>query len=860
MKGRFFAMAHNLFWKYGDGEWNSSKGIGRTVLAIVTDHIKRNPHKDFDTLSSEFLSISDADTQRLIDYLEEVEKRRHREYFYCQKEEIILLNDKEVVVNKDFAMEHESTKVRWEKFKELIREFGGGYVITGEDMGFADEVKSEHVSKAFYYIEDEGTKGKYGILYLLKPSFFIGVSHKECNNWFAIKDTMRVAYLYATGEQPAGKYGKFTDEQIKILNGETRTPWTSQMAEKRFEELGFEVKRFNKGEEVALKDENKVIEMLKVLKQFGQIILSGPPGTGKTFGAKEILKELFDIVEEEASLSAFYSGMDEELESLRRHSKRWDIVQFHPSYNYEDFVRGVQVETEGGNVVYKTQNKIFGDMCNRACKDSTNNYALIIDEINRANVSAVLGELIYALEYRDKEIQTPYLGTLIIPKNLYIIGTMNTADRTIGQIDYAVRRRFAFVQCLPDESLIEDKTALDYFSRVEEIFNNDSCISPDFDKSDVLIGHSYFMAKGKELTLKILYQIVYQVIPILEEYVKDGVLTEVATSAIDKIAEEAKEDIDKIEDATKKLLVNVPKDPDPLPPDSLPSGKECFYWENKDGTRHGIATISRIVLGVTRDYLYNVNPELLKDINDLQEWFPDVRKKGIHYGIKLLSEVDSNGSRHKFCVQPGEPLKLNNGDEVVVTSQYNNAGTPENWHEFKGKMTGYGYSIRRCYIFNVGEGSWREWKYCRKYGFIASGGAQRYYTAMDILEKGDIVFVYLAENAPKKGVICYGEVITNEAKLVSEFETSDGDLLADCILEDGKKYRERFADAITGNNGTNNHPDKVIGIKWLCPDLDNPLPMSPAPQGGSGGYIKSFSKDNIRKLQKVFNLGGKGSE
>ena len=254
--------------------------------------------------------------------------------------------------------------------------------------------------------------------------------------------------------------------------------------------------------------DDEMDEDVKLLKQFKQMIFYGPPGTGKTFNAKWTLEFLFGVDEDE-------------LPNLQ--GDRWDIVQFHPSYNYEDFVRGVQVSTnDEGQIKYETKNRIFAEMCDKASRDKGNAYALIIDEINRANVSSVLGELIYALEYRGESVSTPYeiIGSrlLTIPPNLYIIGTMNTADRTIGALDYAVRRRFAFVHCPPDESLIKNAEAKSVFDKVTHIF--DEFLSPDFDAADVEIGHSYFMAAGEELHGKIQYQVV----PILEEYVKDGVL------------------------------------------------------------------------------------------------------------------------------------------------------------------------------------------------------------------------------------------------------------------------------------------------------------------------------------------------
>ena len=168
------------------------------------------------------------------------------------------------------------------------------------------------------------------------------------------------------------------------------------------------------------------------------------------------------------------------------------------------------------------------------------NYVLVIDEINRANLSSVLGELIYALEYREKAVESMYSvedsvldnkNEIILPPNLYIIGTMNTADRSVGHIDYAIRRRFAFVEVLP-KPLVEDEEIyfnIDGYNLVADLFTAEN-VSPEFEIQDVQIGHSYFIAKKSEakneterdeiFTMKMKYE----VLPILEEYVKDGIL------------------------------------------------------------------------------------------------------------------------------------------------------------------------------------------------------------------------------------------------------------------------------------------------------------------------------------------------
>lgn len=134
----------------------------------------------------------------------------------------------------------------------------------------------------------------------------------------------------------------------------------------------------------------------------------------------------------------------------------WDIVQFHPSYGYEDFIRGIKVSTKPGSdtILYETVNKVLGNIAELAKKHKKTKFFLIIDEINRANLATVFGELIYGLEYRTEPVATPYSvnnnNRISMPDNLYIIGTMNTADKSIGGIDYAIRRRFLFFEQLPD--------------------------------------------------------------------------------------------------------------------------------------------------------------------------------------------------------------------------------------------------------------------------------------------------------------------------------------------------------------------------------------------------------------------------
>ena len=278
-----------------------------------------------------------------------------------------------------------------------------------------------------------------------------------------------------------------------------------------------------------------------------QMVLQGPPGTSKTYGAKEfILKQIdsrFTLDENEKELNDHQITDDMYDDNWQPPAEGtdlfWDIVQFHPSYGYEDFVRGITVETnEENKIAYKTVDKILGKIVRIASKlkDNTPVY-LIIDEINRANVSTTFGELIYALEYRDKQVNTPYTigksSKLALPNNLYIIGTMNTADKSIGNIDYAIRRRFIFFPMLPNENIIDsfvekygdDNNKPKYnkmlFKKVEKLF--DTHLDDEYYKDDVQIGHTMFLAKNDE---EMKYKFIYQVLPVLREYYKDRILVE----------------------------------------------------------------------------------------------------------------------------------------------------------------------------------------------------------------------------------------------------------------------------------------------------------------------------------------------
>jgi 5-methylcytosine-specific restriction protein B len=178
------------------------------------------------------------------------------------------------------------------------------------------------------------------------------------------------------------------------------------------------------GRDLLLDPSNAVQQWADLLLTHGQLIFQGPPGTGKTFIARKLA----------ATLAADGGSVE--------------IVQFHPSYAYEDFVEGYRPTKNGA---FELKSGPIKRLAERAKAHPAARFLLLIDEINRGNLAKVFGELYYLLEYRDEAVSLQYSETpFTLPKNLYIIGTMNTADRSIALLDMALRRRFRFVDLTPD--------------------------------------------------------------------------------------------------------------------------------------------------------------------------------------------------------------------------------------------------------------------------------------------------------------------------------------------------------------------------------------------------------------------------
>lgn len=248
----------------------------------------------------------------------------------------------------------------------------------------------------------------------------------------------------------------------------------------------------------------------KTLRRKKQIIFAGSPGTGKTFIAQKFAKYL-------TSTSGGFV----------------DLVQFHPAYTYEDFIRGLKPEIKDGHLNYNYEEGRFIKFCEKAQTEEYEDKecVFIIDEINRANISQVFGELMYLLEYRDMKIILSSGKPFSIPENVLIIGTMNTSDRSIALIDHALRRRFAFIKITPNyKSVIKKHQDQDFpVNKLIQVLKDlNQKISNSMRSNDYELGTSFFMVDNLKEEIEDIW--LMEVEPYLEEYFFDNESKEILES------------------------------------------------------------------------------------------------------------------------------------------------------------------------------------------------------------------------------------------------------------------------------------------------------------------------------------------
>jgi 5-methylcytosine-specific restriction protein B len=269
---------------------------------------------------------------------------------------------------------------------------------------------------------------------------------------------------------------------------EKETEWTTYSKEEFLSEVYMPEERFD--------------SLVSLLKNKKNIILQGAPGVGKTFTAKRLA----------------YAMMG------RKDESRIKFIQFHQNYSYEDFILGYKPFDEG----FKLMKGVFYEFCLKAANQPREDFFFIIDEINRGNMSKIFGELLMLIEadYRGKKATLAYSGMeFTVPENLYLIGMMNTADRSLAMIDYALRRRFSFFEMEPGmntEGFKKYQTELDneiFDLLIERIIDlNKEIVKDNSLGKGFRIGHSYFCGQtewSEEWMKEIVY---YDILPTLNEY------------------------------------------------------------------------------------------------------------------------------------------------------------------------------------------------------------------------------------------------------------------------------------------------------------------------------------------------------
>ena len=255
-------------------------------------------------------------------------------------------------------------------------------------------------------------------------------------------------------------------------------------------------------------DEKTYDKIASLLKYKKNIILQGPPGVGKTFVSKRLAYSLMGTKDE----------------------SRVEMVQFHQNYSYEDFVMGFRPKENGFSLQYG----VFYDFCQRALNNPEEDYYFVIDEINRGNLSKIFGELFMLIE-RDKRDEFVTMGyskqKFTVPSNLHLIGTMNTADRSLAQLEVALRRRFAFVTLEPAfnekwrQHMIKENVSAEMISKIQQTVEklNHEIINDYQLGSGYAIGHSFFSAKPYDISEHNWFDGImsFEILPLLEEYYFD---------------------------------------------------------------------------------------------------------------------------------------------------------------------------------------------------------------------------------------------------------------------------------------------------------------------------------------------------
>ena len=316
----------------------------------------------------------------------------------------------------------------------------------------------------------------------------------------------------------------FTNETEVFLRG--KAGWTTDDAMrirdqiKKSENVAMEILERLEKEHVGSSDKTNNAKATKIRSNHPlNQILYGPPGTGKTRNA--VIRAV-EIADGHVSTDE-YNKVLKRFNELKE-AKRIEFTTFHQSYGYEDFIEGIQPKLEGDDLRYELRDGIFKRFCNVARNAPKDNYVFIIDEINRGNIAKIFGELITLIEpsrragaEEEMTAVLPYSQkSFSVPNNVYVLGTMNTADRSIALLDTALRRRFSFVEMMPETEVLNDNVDGIDLKRLLATINRRITFLLDREHQ---IGHSYFINIDSKDKLAEVFR--SNVIPLLQEYFFD---------------------------------------------------------------------------------------------------------------------------------------------------------------------------------------------------------------------------------------------------------------------------------------------------------------------------------------------------
>lgn len=421
------------------------------------------------------------------------------------------------------------------EFRDSLREKGIG--LSSLERNISKDKKSDA-----YWISVSGEKLKKKVPFL-RFTGFAPATHGEFSilksylvvivitSEISVKDT----YILINAQQ-ARKFSTNIENEIPYFYFENKSG-TSHFFKINQDGNVSKIKEFLKNLKIEDEKEERYTSIMeKEVNSISKIglrsvntILYGPPGTGKTYNS---IKYAVDTVDTKFNQDGRkkYTNYIEKFNELKEVGQI-TFTTFHQSYGYEEFIEGIKPnlsDSSDKKISYEIAEGVFKECCEKARRKSENSYVFIIDEINRGNISKIFGELITLIEDSKREGEPEAMSVILpyskknfsVPKNVYILGTMNTADRSISLMDTALRRRFEFVEMMPDEDLLDEVVVEEDINIHEMLKIMNRRIEALYDREHTL-GHAFFMPLNNEekATIDKLASIFKnKIIPLLQEY------------------------------------------------------------------------------------------------------------------------------------------------------------------------------------------------------------------------------------------------------------------------------------------------------------------------------------------------------